>query len=99
MPYRLCQNKRDGPRLPRRGKAGVGGRHGRHPVVGHKIAEFISDEDVPRFIETIISWYEDNGKEYGRTRIGTILQIPEKWNMFIRKLREQFVDKMVKNPK
>src|SRR3989344_4943493 len=39
----------------------VGGRHGRHPITGHKIAEFISDEDVPNVIETVTKWYGENG--------------------------------------
>ena len=65
----------------------VGGRHGRHPITGHKIAEFVSDEDVPAFIEVITKWYEENGKGYGRTRLGVILQIPEKWNSFFQTFR------------
>jgi len=77
----------------------VGGRHGRHPIVGHKIAEFITDEDVPRFIKAVIKWYKDNGKNYGRTRIGVILQIPEKWNMFVETLRNELGDKIIDNPK
>lgn len=76
----------------------VGGRHGRHPIVGHRIAEFISDEDVPKFIESIIKWYEENGKEYGRTRIGVILQIPEKWKDFLSTMREAFKDRILANP-
>lgn len=77
----------------------VGGKHGRHPVVGHKIAEFISDADVPKFIAAIIDWYGKNGKEYGRTRIGTILLIPEKWNAFIGFLRDELGDRLIADPK
>lgn len=77
----------------------VGGRHGRHPITGHKIAEFISDNEVPKFIETTADWYKANGKEYERTRIGVILQIPEKWNSFINRLRERFGEEIIKNPK
>jgi dissimilatory sulfite reductase (desulfoviridin) alpha/beta subunit len=77
----------------------VGGRHGRHPIVGHKIAEFIADEDVPRFINTIINWYKINGKDYGRTRIGVILQIPKRWNIFVETLRNELGDKIIDNPK
>ncbi len=77
----------------------VGGKHGRHPIVGNKIAEFISDADVPKFIAAIIDWYEKNGKEYGRTRIGTILLIPEKWNAFIGFLRDELGDRVVADPK
>ncbi len=77
----------------------VGGRHGRHPIVGHKIAEFICDEDVPRFIEAVARWYTKNGKEYSRTRIGVILQIPEQWQSFIKHAREELGDTIIKNPK
>ncbi len=35
----------------------VGGRHGRHPIVGHKMTEFLSDDDVPVAIETVLKWY------------------------------------------
>lgn len=77
----------------------VGGRHGRHPIVGHKIAEFISDKDVPQFIETIIKWYEENGREYGRTRIGVILQISEKWDSFVKTLRRELGHKIIENSK
>ena len=77
----------------------VGGRHGRHPIVGHKIAEFISDEDVPKFIETVIKWYEPKGKKYGRSRIGVILMIPEQWNSFLNELSKSLPDLIIKNPK
>ncbi|MEK6714943.1 MAG: 4Fe-4S binding protein [Candidatus Omnitrophota bacterium] len=77
----------------------VGGRHGRHPLSGHKIAEFILDEDVPAFIETVTEWYAENGKEYGRTRIGAILQIPERWDAFLKTLRKRLGDKIIENPK
>ncbi len=77
----------------------IGGRHGRHPISGHKIAEFISDEDVSGFIESVTKWYEENGKEYGRTRIGVILQIPEKWDSFLKTLRKELGDKILGNPR
>jgi len=77
----------------------VGGRHGRHPVVGSRIAEFISDEDVPRFIKATIEWYAEHAEGYGRTRIGAILQEPEKWASYIEALRSRFGKKIVENPK
>lgn len=76
----------------------IGGRHGRHPIKGNKIAEFISDEQVPEFIETVTDWYMENGKEFGRTRLGVILQIPEKWDNFLGILREKFGNKIIKYP-
>ncbi len=77
----------------------VGGRHGRHPINGHIIAEFISDEDVPRFIEATVKWYKENGKGYGRTRIGVILQEPDKWESYVKTLREELGDLIIDNPK
>ena len=63
------------------------------------IAEFVSDDDVPTIIEMVSKWYASNGKGYGRTRLGVILQIPDKWNSFISALRNVFTDKMLKDPK
>jgi anaerobic sulfite reductase subunit C len=77
----------------------VGGRHGRHPIVGHKIAEFISDEDVPKAVETAIKWYGENGKGCGRARIGVMLQIPEKWEDFLEAMRQTCREKIIENPK
>lgn len=77
----------------------VGGRHGRHPVSGHTIAEFISDDDVPKFIEAVTKWYEENGRPYGRTRLGVVLLIPEKWESFIKTLRRELQDKISFNPR
>jgi dissimilatory sulfite reductase (desulfoviridin) alpha/beta subunit len=77
----------------------VGGKHGRHPIGGTKIGEFVSDDDVSSFIEAIISWYAANGSEYGRTRIGTILQISEKWDSFVSFLRDELGDKVIASPK
>lgn len=77
----------------------IGGKHGRHPLVGHKVAEFISDEDVPKFIEIVSKWYEGNGIERERKRIGILLQEPEKWNELIDLLKKNFEDKILVNPK
>lgn len=77
----------------------VGGKHGRHPITGHKIAEFISDDEVLSFIEIITKWYKENGIEYGRKRIGEILLSPEKWSQFVKYLREIFKDKLMNAPR
>lgn len=77
----------------------VGGKHGRHPITGHKIAEFISDQEVLSFIEIITRWYNENGLAYERKRIGEILLITEKWNHFVNYLRENFKDKLMNEPR
>jgi dissimilatory sulfite reductase (desulfoviridin) alpha/beta subunit len=79
--------------------ARVGGRHGRHPLIANRIAEFLSDDDVPEFIDSTIRWYEKNGKEFGRTRIGALFQIPEKWDSYVGALRETFGNHILSNPK
>jgi len=76
----------------------IGGRHGRHPMLGRKIAEFITDEDVPKFIETTIEWYGRNARDLGRTRIGAILQDPEKWESYVQTIRDAFGNMIVENP-
>jgi len=73
----------------------VGGRHGRHPIIGCKIAEFLTDEEIPSFIEIVTKWYEEQGKEDGKVRIGVILQDQEKWSNFIQTLKENFKDKIL----
>lgn len=77
--------------------ARVGGKHGRHPTSGQKIAEFLTDSDVPGFIQAVIDWYAKEGAKYGRTRIGEILQRPEEWKSFIAAMREGFSGKLDKN--
>lgn len=77
----------------------VGGKHGRHPMTGHKVAEFLSDEDVSRFIDVTTKWYERHGSAYGRTRIGDVLRIPEKWRSYVNTLRNVFGERIVSAPK
>ena len=75
------------------------GKHGRHPVNGHKIAEFVPDEMVPKIIEAVLEWYEKNGKGRGRIRICTILQEKGKWSNFIVHLRPVLGEYAVSNPR
>jgi anaerobic sulfite reductase subunit C len=79
--------------------ARVGGKHGRHPIVGARIAEFISDEDVLRLVGATVKWYAENGSGYGRTRIGTILLEPERWDSYIKTIRSILGDSVLENPK
>ena len=76
----------------------VGGKHGRHPINGARIAEFISDEQVPEFIKTTIEWYSENGKGLGRIRIGSIMQDPEKWESYVETVRQKFPENIPENP-
>lgn len=78
--------------------ARVGGKHGRHPINGAKIVEFISDEQVPELIKTTIEWYSENAEGLGRIRIGTVMQDPEKWASYVAAVRETIGEKAIKNP-
>ena len=75
------------------------GKHGRHPINGHIIAQFVQDDDVPKIIQAVTDWYSENGKGKGRTRISTLLQKPETWKNFIAHMKPVLEDKAVKKPK
>jgi dissimilatory sulfite reductase (desulfoviridin) alpha/beta subunit len=61
----------------------VGGKHGRHPTLGQRIARFLPDERVDAVIEAVLQWYQNNGAGKGRTRIGTLLLDPAVWRDFL----------------
>jgi dissimilatory sulfite reductase (desulfoviridin) alpha/beta subunit len=65
----------------------VGGKHGRHPSHGQKIAAFIPDAMVPDLVEAVIAWYDHNGRGKGRTRIGELLQDQKTWKNFLASLK------------
>ena len=75
-----------------------GGKHGRHPTLGQKIAEFIPDEKVDGVIQAVLAWYEENGKNKGRTRIGTLLLDQNVWRDFIEYVRPSLGQWAVENP-
>ena len=60
-----------------------GGKHGRHPAVGHVLAEFISNTDIFTTIEAVSNWYADRGAMRGRIRLSSLLQEPELWADFV----------------
>ena len=50
----------------------VGGKHGRHPREADVVRIFISDEEVPSVIESVVKWYQKNGKR--GERIGLTIE-------------------------
>jgi dissimilatory sulfite reductase (desulfoviridin) alpha/beta subunit len=62
----------------------VGGKHGRHPITGAKIAAFLPDETVMPAIAAILEWYQKAGEGKGRRRIGDLLLEPGAWKRFLR---------------
>lgn len=75
-----------------------GGKHGRHPINGSRIAEFVPDEKVPEIIEAVLSWYEKNSVGKGRIRIGTLLLDETVWSEFVAYMRPVLGDYAVPNP-
>ncbi|MCX8038040.1 MAG: 4Fe-4S binding protein [Candidatus Sumerlaeia bacterium] len=76
----------------------VGGRHGRHPLVGARIAEFVPDSLIPPIIETVLDWYEKAGATQGRVRIGVLLQDESLWRDFLQTLQPILGPYAVANP-
>ena len=76
-----------------------GGKHGRHPMLGHKIGEFVTDQQVPEIIQAVMDWYAAHGADKGRIRIGGILQDPTEWESFLAHVRPVLGDKAVERPR
>ncbi len=75
-----------------------GGKHGRHPVNGAKIAEFVPDEMVHRIIDSTIQWYAREGVQKGRVRLADILLEPEKWASLLSELKPLLGETAVERP-
>ncbi|HJN16504.1 MAG TPA: 4Fe-4S dicluster domain-containing protein, partial [Armatimonadota bacterium] len=76
----------------------VGGKHGRHPVFGSRIAAFVPDEKINEVITAVLKWYEKAGEGTGRTRIATLLLDPEKWADFVACVKPVLGEYAVENP-
>ncbi|MCK5557539.1 MAG: 4Fe-4S binding protein [Candidatus Hydrogenedentes bacterium] len=75
-----------------------GGKHGRHPMHGQKIAEFLPDDRVEKVIEAVLGWYEKNGEGKGRTRIGALLMDEGVWTKFLENIRPVLGEWAIENP-
>lgn len=49
----------------------AGGKHGKHPVYGYEVAQFVNKEQALKLIEKTLEWYKANGQ--GRERIGNAI--------------------------
>ncbi len=74
------------------------GKHGRHPVHGQVIAEFLPDEKVEEVVEAVLAWYEKNGAGKGRTRISTLLLEEDVWRDFLSEIGPALGAWAVENP-
>ncbi|MFW6107156.1 MAG: 4Fe-4S dicluster domain-containing protein [bacterium] len=75
-----------------------GGKHGRHPIHGQAIAEFLPDREADDLIAAVLAWYERNGRGKGRTRIGTLLMDEAVWREFLAHLRSVLGEWAVADP-
>jgi anaerobic sulfite reductase subunit C len=58
----------------------AGGKHGRHPITGGRIAEFLPDDMVFDVIEAVLAWYKKHAKGKTRVRLGDLLLTPKLWS-------------------
>ena len=72
----------------------IGGKWGRHPLVGTLFAEFLPEERVVEFIAEVLAWYREKAEGLGRIRIGDVI-IREGADVLLARLREKFPDYVV----
>ncbi len=67
----------------------IGGKWGRHPLVGTLFATFLPEDQVVPFIAEVMDWYGENAAGLGRIRIGEVIRRtgPE---ALLNRLRDKF---------
>jgi dissimilatory sulfite reductase (desulfoviridin) alpha/beta subunit len=74
----------------------IGGKWGRHPLVGTLFATFLPEEQVVDFIAEVLAWYKEKAHGAGRIRIGDII-IKEGADSLLNRLRSKFPDFVVES--
>ncbi|GAB7026001.1 4Fe-4S dicluster domain-containing protein [Geotalea toluenoxydans] len=69
----------------------IGGKWGRHPLVGTLFATFLPEDRVVDFIGEVLAWYKEKADGAGRIRIGDII-IREGADSLLTRLRARFPD-------
>jgi dissimilatory sulfite reductase (desulfoviridin) alpha/beta subunit len=72
----------------------IGGKWGRHPLVGTLFATFLPEDRVVEFIAEVLAWYKEKADGAGRTRIGDII-IREGADSLLNRLRGKFSEFVV----
>ncbi len=72
----------------------IGGKWGRHPLVGTLFATFLPEAQVVAFISEVLVWYKDKADGAGRIRLGDII-IREGADSLLNHLRREFPDFVV----
>ena len=72
----------------------IGGKWGRHPLIGTLYATFLPEEKVVEFIAAVLAWYREKAEGLGRTRLGDVI-IREGSASLLDHLRRTFPDNVV----
>lgn len=72
----------------------VGGKWGRHPLVGTLCATFLPEEEVVAFVAEVLAWYREKAAGGGRVRIGDVI-LREGSASLLDRLRSKFPDHAV----
>lgn len=73
----------------------IGGKWGRHPLVGTLFATFLPEDRVVDFIAEVLAWYKEKAEGLGRIRLGDII-IKEGPDSLLAHLRQKFPESVVK---
>lgn len=72
----------------------IGGKWGRHPLIGTLYATFLPEGKVVEFIAAVLAWYKEKAEGLGRTRLGDVI-IREGSASLLDHLRRTFPDNVV----
>jgi anaerobic sulfite reductase subunit C len=72
----------------------IGGKWGRHPLIGTLYATFLPEDKVVEFIAEVLAWYKEKAEGLGRTRLGDVI-IREGSASLLDHLRRTFPDNVV----
>ncbi len=72
----------------------IGGKWGRHPLVGTLFATFLPEDRVVEFIAAVLGWYKEKAAGLGRIRIGDVI-IKEGPDALLTHLRATFPEYVV----
>jgi dissimilatory sulfite reductase (desulfoviridin) alpha/beta subunit len=72
----------------------IGGKWGRHPLVGTLFATFLPEEQVVPFIAEVLAWYREQAEGMGRIRIGDVIRKVGPESLLAR-LRSKFPESVV----
>lgn len=76
----------------------VGGKHGRHPLTGSRIADFLPEDKVSTLITAVLEWYQTATAGQDRRRIGALLLEKKHWESFWQAIRPVLDGFAVKQP-